>query len=79
MRGGTIDQRRLRHLLKRPDVRVLHIYGPEPSEVSGQERQALLAEIERFFQGRAAATTDFRVADFRDADHHVLVVVEESC
>ena len=79
MRGGTLDQRQLRRLLKRLDVRVLHVYGPEPREVSGQELESLLAGIEEFFRGQAAPTTDFRIADFRDPYHHVLVVVEECC
>jgi hypothetical protein len=79
MRGGTLDQRHLRRLLKRLDVRVLHVYGPEPREVSFQNLESLLAGIDEFFRGQAAPTTDFRVADFRDSDHHVLVVVEESC
>src|SRR4051812_21636754 len=39
----------------------------------------ILTRIDEFFAGQAAPTTDFRVADFRDSDHHVLVVVEESC
>lgn len=79
MRGGTRGQRQMRRLLKRPDVRALHVYGTEPSEVSGQELESLITGIEECFRGQAAPTTDFRVADFRDSDHHVLVVVEESC
>ena len=78
-RGGTLDQRQLRRLLKRLDVQELHVYGPEPREVSGENLESLLAGIDEFFLGQAAPTTEFRVADFRDSDHHVLAVVEESC
>jgi len=52
MRGGTLDQRQLRRLLKRLDVRVLHVYGPEPREIAGRELGSLLAGIEEFFRGR---------------------------
>ena len=51
MRGGTLDQRQLRRLLKRLDVRVLHVYGPEPREVSGENLESLIAGIDEFFRG----------------------------
>ena len=37
MRGGVLTRRAVGRLLKRPDVRVLHVYGPEPAEI---EREA---------------------------------------
>jgi hypothetical protein len=39
----------------------------------------LVARLDEFFSGDAAPTTDFHVVDFRDADRHVLLVIEESC
>lgn len=74
MRGGTLNRRQLRRLLKRPDVRAPCLC-PEPSEVSSQKLESLLGRIEEFFHGQAAPTTDL----FRDSNQHVLVVVEESC
>jgi hypothetical protein len=79
MRGPAIGQRELRRLLKRDEVRVLHVYGLEPVEVSGAQRDALLQRIETFFAGQAPPMSDFVLGDFRDSDRRVMVVVQESC
>lgn len=79
MRGHPLDERAVRRLLKRSDIRVLHAHGPEPREVSDTGLDSLLARLDKFFAGQAPMMSDFRVADFRDADRHVMVVVEESC
>lgn len=79
MRGGALDGRAARKLLKRSDVRLLHVYGPEPRLLDGVERDALIASLEEFLTGNAGPYSEFQVGDFRDDAHHVMAVVEESC
>jgi hypothetical protein len=81
IRGGQIQvhRRRLRRLLKRPDLRILHAYGLHPTEVSGRDRQALLEQVERYLAGEAHPHSEFRLAEFRDDNHHVMLVIEEDC
>lgn len=79
MRGDALNAKRTRHLLAQPNVRVLHCYGMHPHEVSGAERQALLARVEEFFEGHAPPMSTFDLAEFRDEDRAVMLVVEESC
>jgi uncharacterized protein YbgA (DUF1722 family) len=69
----------LRRLLKRPELRVLHAYGLHPSEVSGAEREALLERVERYFAGEAPPHSEFWLAEFRDDDRNVMLVIEEAC
>jgi hypothetical protein len=65
--------------LKRSDLRVLHAYGAEPVEVAGTKVKELMTSFKVFLDGDAQPCASFRVADFRDDDPHVLLVVEESC
>jgi hypothetical protein len=76
---GTQPPRALLRLLKRPDLRVLHAYGPHPTEVSGTQRQALLERVRRYLAGEAPPHSAFWLAEFRDDDHHVMLVIEEAC
>jgi hypothetical protein len=79
MRGGVLTPREVRRLLKRPGVRVLHVYGVEPAEVEGGAAEELLTSLMAFLDGETGRFISFRVADFRDDDRHVLLVVEQSC
>ncbi|WP_030529667.1 hypothetical protein [Phycicoccus jejuensis] len=79
MRGGPIGEREVRRLLRRPDVRVLHVYGTEPVELPAKEASEVLDALQVFYDGRAQPFADFVVADFRSNDHDVLIVIEESC
>ncbi len=78
MRGGSLERRQVVRLLKRPDLRVLHVYGPEPVETDGASAQ-LVASLTAFYDGEAGPFAGFRVADFRDDARRVLLVVEQSC
>lgn len=69
----------LRRLLKHPDLRILHAYGPRPTEVVGAERTALLDQVERYLGGDAPPYSEFRLAEFRDADRNVMLIIEEGC
>lgn len=77
--GGLLEERAVRRLLKRPGVTLLHVYGTEPRQLELGEGADLRASLEDFYAGEAPPHADFLVADFRDDDHNVLVVVEESC
>ena len=79
MRGDRLDPRRARRVMAQPNVRVLHCYGMHPKEVSGAERQALFARLEQFFEGHAPPMSTFDLAEFRDEDRAVMLVVEEGC
>ena len=65
--------------LKRPGVKLLHVYGMEPRELELAEGSELVASLDSFYAGRAQPHADFTVADFRDDQHNVLLVVQESC
>ena len=69
----------LRRLLKRQDVRVLHCYGPHPSEVDGDDRVALLDRVERYFAGEAPPHSAFVLAEFRNQAGQAMLVIEEMC
>ena len=79
MRGGPLDSKRARRIMVQPDVRVLHCYGVHPKEVSEAERQALLVRVDKFFEGHAPPLSPFDLAEFRDEDRAVMLVVEEGC
>ena len=79
MRGHELGPRDTRRLVKREGLRVLHVYGPQPREVSGSELDGLLERLSEFFAGEAPPTSEFRLGDFRNAKHQVMLVVEESC
>lgn len=69
----------LRRLLNRPELRVLHAYGPQPREVAGREREALLARVEQYFAGEAPPHSAFVLAEFRNHDRQAMLVIEEMC
>jgi hypothetical protein len=78
-RGEQPPRAVLRRLRKRPGCRVLYAYGPRPTEVSGEQRDALLERVERYFAGEAPPHSVFWLAEFRDDDHHAMLVIEEAC
>jgi hypothetical protein len=79
MRGGLLTAKQARRLLRRPEVAVLHVYGVSLRQVTGPEREALTGQIEQFFAGTAPPMSDFAIAEFRDDQRRVLLVVQESC
>jgi hypothetical protein len=76
IRGGDLDQKQFRRLLKRPDVHVVRAYELYVAEVHDVEREALLARVEEYFRGQAPRYTDFELGDFRDATHRVVLIVQ---
>lgn len=81
IRGRMIDPggSPLRRLLRRTDLRVLHAYGIRPREVDGREREALLERVRRFAAGDAPRFSAFWLAEFRNEDRQVMLVIEEAC
>ena len=79
MRGGPLDVKQARRLVKRPDVHVVRAYELNVAEVRGAERDALLARVEEFFAGNAPPYSEFELGDFRDQNHRVTLMVQESC
>jgi hypothetical protein len=79
MRGGPLDAKRARRLMRRPDVHVVRAYELNVSEVCGAERDALLARVEEFLAGNAPPHSEFELGDFRDQNHRVTLMVQESC
>jgi hypothetical protein len=79
MRGGMLTARKASRLLRLSDVTVLHIYGPDPCPVTGPEREALIGRIEEFFAGDAPPMSDFAIAEFRNDQRQVMLIVQESC
>jgi hypothetical protein len=79
MRGGLLTVRQARRLFRRPDVAILHVYGPEPRHVTGPERDALVDKVEQFFVHAAPPMTEFAIAEFRNEVGQAMLVVQESC
>ena len=79
MRGGPLTARQARRLLSRPGVIVLHVYGIDPRPVTAPERDGLIARIEEFFAGDAPPMSDFALAEFRNDQRQVMLVVQEHC
>ncbi|MFG1624619.1 hypothetical protein [Kribbella sp. NPDC049227] len=79
MRGGPLDAKQARRLMKRPDVHVVRAYELTVAEVRGAERDALLVRVEEFFAGNAPAYVEFELGDFRDQSHQVTLMVQENC
>lgn len=66
MRGGPLDAKQARRLMRRPGVHVARAYELTVAEVRGSERDALLARVEEFFAGIAPPDSVFELGDFRD-------------
>lgn len=79
IRGGLLTAKRARRLLRQPDVIVLHVYGLEPTQVTGPVRDALIGRIERYFAGNAPPFSDFAIAEFRNDQRQIMLIVQESC
>jgi hypothetical protein len=79
MRGGLLTAEQAQRLLRQPEVAVLHVCGVSPRQVTGPEREALTGQIEQFFAGCTPSMSDFAIAEFRDDQRRVLLVVQESC
>jgi hypothetical protein len=79
MRGGPLDAKHARRLMKRPHVHVVHAYEFNVAEVRGAQRDALLARVEEFFAGNAPPYSEFELGDFRDKNRRVKLMVQESC
>ncbi|MGX1774448.1 hypothetical protein ACWIGW_20200 [Nocardia brasiliensis] len=70
---------RASRLLQNPDTVVFHDYVRPAHEVVGKDRADLVHQVEEFWAGRAQPMAEFRLTEFRDADHRVMVVIEEHC
>src|SRR3954447_19725017 len=68
MRGHPIGERETRRLLKRPELRVLHVNGEQPREVTGPDWVRVLQALAAFHRGEASRYGDFCVAEFRDEE-----------
>lgn len=79
MRGGPMDAKQARRLMRRPGVHVARAYELAVVEVRGAERDALLARVEEFFAGSAPPDSVFEIGDFRDQNQRVTLMVQESC
>src|SRR5690349_21251898 len=79
MRGGPLDAKQARRFIMRPEVHVVRAYELDVAEVRGAERDDLLARVEEFFAGNAPTHSEFELGDFRDQNHRVTLMVQESC
>ena len=79
MRGGPLDAKQARRLMKRPDVHVVRAYEDTVAEVRGPERDALLTRVEEFFAGNAPPYSEFELGDFRGQNQRVTLMIQESC
>lgn len=76
---GLLTPARARRLLREPDTIVIHVYTGPAHEHVGKDRDDLVHQIEEFWAGRAHPMADFFLAEFRDPDRRVMVMVVEHC
>lgn len=78
IRGAPLDARSARRLMLRADLLVLRAYGPRPAVGGGDERAGLFERVRQFLDGNAPRFTSFDLAEFRDDQRRVMLVVQES-
>ena len=79
-----IPAKRVEHLLRSPEARVLLFYGPDaPTEVAPADRDALWQRIRPYLREPVVRApgdfTDFQAGEFRDDERRSLLIIEESC
>ena len=83
LRGGEPPVKRVEHLLRSPDVPVLHFYGPDaPTEVPEADREALWQRMRPYLRQTVREPgnhTSFDVAEFKDDRRRYMLVIEEGC
>lgn len=81
MRGDVLDRKHARRILAQPDVRIAHFdcYGPD-AVVTGAERTDLIDRVRAFLDDvYEGGGNGFGLAEFRDDDGNVILVVEGDC
>lgn len=74
---GVLEGKRLARRLKKPEVRVVHHYLGELTEVPPELRAEFWSRAER--RRAASGYTDFQGTEFKDETGHYLLVVHEFC
>lgn len=77
--AGLLEPKRARKLLERSDVRVLHVYDGNVHEHMGEDRDGLIAEVSQYWAGLADPMASFDIREFRNAEHGVMVLIQEHC
>lgn len=78
-RGGPLEPKAARRLIRRPEIQVVHAYGAQPRVVDGAEAADLLARVQQFLDGDSDPYSAFTLGEFRDDARRVLLIVEELC
>lgn len=79
MRGDCLENRRARHLIKTAGILVAHVYFAEVRILTGPDRDSLIRRVKAFLSDPDATSSDFDLAEFRDPNQRILIVVQESC
>lgn len=80
MRGGPLDAKRLRSILKHPELRIAHFYWGRAAILVGAARDELVDRVLAFLDDETSlGGGGFDLAEFRDDEGNRLLVVEESC
>lgn len=83
LRGGEPPVKRVEHLLRSPEVPVLHFHGPDaPTEVAEADREALWQRVRPYLRQTVREPGDhttFDVAEFKDDRRRYMLVIEEGC
>lgn len=79
MRGRALGNKAARRLVRTPDLRTTHAYGVDVVQVDGERKDALLARVLEYLHGDAPPYCVFELGDFRDQEHRVMLMVQESC
>lgn len=82
-RGDQLPWKRVQHLLRDPQVQVLHIDFDDVRLVDAEQREEFLAMIRPYLKGgslpESAGASDFRAGEFKDSGHRSMLIVEEYC
>ncbi len=76
-RGGTLEGKALQRLVRNVDVKVLHGYMGETTEVPPERRAAFWHEAERLMA--ESPHSRFYGAEFNNDEREHLLVVHEDC
>lgn len=80
----AISEKRIKQLLRSPEVRVLLFYGPEPpTEIMPADRDALWLRVRPYLRTSPVRArgdhTYFAAAEFKDDQRRLLLIIDESC
>jgi hypothetical protein len=79
--NDVLEKTAVRRLIHDPAVRVVLFWGPDPTDIEFDAREALWARMEPVMSGKPTVNpfADFLSFKFRDDARTVMLAIEEHC